>query len=529
MKKHLLYRRSIVRLNDNLDLTTPKTSRFLTTFGMTKGNLFPHLTLLRSYALTVLRSYGLTVLWSYGLTVLRSYGLMVFFLLPFLASSQVSHEISLSGGGGLSAINYKLSSGKKNLGFGGEFGLGYSCIFIQKVGFYIGADLSFYNTNAKLDNIKVVTPNLIDNEKDRFDMHTTLNKYKESLNAMFLNIPIMFHFQTGAKHRFYAMAGVKVGIPISGKFKVSDATITNEAYYPDYDNWLKNQEIAGYGTYKNMTSKRKQEFNISAAIALEVGGKWKLSEKFALYTGAYFDYGLNNIAKNNGFVKVTYIESKPAEIKTNSALAAGKINLVAAGVKVRLAFLPNGNKELAEKQKGVKNNTLNPDSKKAPLVAEKVKVEKKKKNKAEVVEIQEEVVETAKVVVVETPALPVEMALTTASEFALGRPARAGFPATAMGISWISNIDAVTAKFTTAPNALVVLPDQAAYQAITTQEKLKEAFEAGKKNSEFIAKVSSNFKPLYFIVQDGETLRLVEMNNLIIKSGESKAIFTEKH
>ena len=292
---------------------------------------------IKSYKLQV-TSYNLNLLRSYSLTLLRSYALMVFFLLPFLASAQASHEISISGGGGLGTMNYKLSSGKKNLGFGGEFGLGYSCLFKEKMGFYIGADLSFYNTKATLDNMKIVTANLTDNEGDRFDMHTTLNKYKESLNAMFLNIPIMFHFQAGAKHRFYVMAGVKVGVPISGKFKVSDATITNEAYYPEYDNWLKNQEFAGYGTFKNMSSNRKQEFKISAAIALEIGGKWKLGEKLALYTGAYFDYGLNNIAKNNGFVNVTYIEAKPAELKTNSALAAGKINLMAAGLKVRFAI-----------------------------------------------------------------------------------------------------------------------------------------------------------------------------------------------
>ena len=51
------------------NFTTPLLTRFLTMFGMTKGNLFPNLTVLRSYALTLLRSYGLMVLCSYALTL----------------------------------------------------------------------------------------------------------------------------------------------------------------------------------------------------------------------------------------------------------------------------------------------------------------------------------------------------------------------------------------------------------------------------------------------------------------------------
>jgi len=37
------------------NLTTPLLTRFLTMFGMTKGNLFPNLTVLRSYDLTILK------------------------------------------------------------------------------------------------------------------------------------------------------------------------------------------------------------------------------------------------------------------------------------------------------------------------------------------------------------------------------------------------------------------------------------------------------------------------------------------
>jgi len=450
---------------------------------------------------------------SYELTTPSAFCLLLFSLLlsPFLASAQTSHEILLSGGGGLSTMNYKLPSGKKNLGFGGELGLGYTCLFMDKVGFYIGADLSFYNTKATLDNLKVVTANLTDNEGDRFDMHTTLNTYKETLNAMFVNIPVMLHFQAGAKHRFYAMAGVKIGVPISGKFKVSDATFTNEAYYPEYDNWLTKQGFAGYGTFTNQNAQGNTKLGISAAVAIELGGKWKLGNKVALYTGAYFDYGLNNIAKDK-FVKINYYDEDPAELKTSSALASSKINVMAAGLKVRFAFLPQGTKTTSK----VKETT-----KKEKTASKKEKTKKDKESNT-----HETVVESTPVKEVQKP---VEIDLTTAAEFTAGRPGRTGFPASAMGVTWVSNIDASTAKFTTAPNALVILPDQATFNALTTQEKLKEAFNAGNKVSEFTAKAVANFKPLYFIIQEGETLRLIEMSNIIIKAGESRAFFKEKH
>ena len=257
------------------------------------------------------------------------------------ASAQTTHEFLIHGGGGLSTLNYKLPAGKKTPGFGGEFGVGYTCIFVEMVGIHVGVDLAFYSSAATLNGAQVVTENLTDSEGDHFNLHTTLNEYKESPKAIFLNIPVMVQFQTGKKHKFYAMGGIKAGIPLSFAYKVSNAAITNEAYYPDYDNWLTEQEFAGFGRFENINSVGKQKIGISVALALEAGGKWDLGGRIALYTGIYFDYGLNNIAKNNNQPFVSYTNSEPAEFTTHSALlsAANKINVMAVGIKVRLALI----------------------------------------------------------------------------------------------------------------------------------------------------------------------------------------------
>jgi type IV secretory pathway VirB10-like protein len=247
------------------------------------------------------------------------------------------------------------------------------------------------------------------------------------------------------------------------------------------------------------------------------------------------------------------VNSNPATFTTNSAIS--KANLMAAGAKVRLAFIANGNKSASEEkpkqikekpekvqQKPVKSNEKpekvqqkpEKSNEKPAYISEKqVKKNEKTSNKKEKAPKKktkaDKQQETSTVIApVEVIKQPVEVELTTAAEFMAGRPAHTGFPASAMGINWVSNIDANTAKFTAA-NKLVLLQDKAAYDAITTQEKLKEAFDNGNKTTDFTAKGGSLFKPQYFIVQDGEILRLIEMINIKFKAGESKAYFNERH
>ncbi|MDR0206853.1 MAG: PorT family protein [Bacteroidales bacterium] len=488
--------------------------------------------------------------------------IFLFCLFPFIALAQVSHEISLNVGGGLSTLNYKVSQGKKTPGFGGDVGLGYTCLFHKNIGLLLGADIAFYNAKAKYEGTKVVTLNLLDSEEDRFDMHTTLNKYNETQNAIYVNIPVMLQFQTGVKHKFYALCGVKLGIPVSGKYKVSDATLTNEAYYLEYDNWLKEQEFAGFGTFSNINSNGKQNYKISANVSIEIGRKWSVRDIFAIYTGLYFDYGLMNICKEQHFL--SYVKSIPATFTTNSAIS--KANLMATGIKIRLALpsktktsITESKKEKEEKKDIEKLPPVKTDSKeerkkdkeklqpvktegkekekineKQAYISEKQvkknektsnKKEKAPKKKTKVGKQQETSTVNAPVEVI---TLPVEVELTATAEFTTGRPAHTGFPAFAMGISWVSNIDANTAKFTAA-NKLVLLQDKAAYDAITTKEKLKKTFDNGNQTNDFTAKGGSLFKPIYFIIQDGEILRLVEMVSIKFKAGESKAFFNERH
>jgi len=265
------------------------------------------------------------------------------------------HEISASFGGGFSTLGYKLSpAGTRNGGGGIDFGAGYTffraleqvaetgTIRRDQWGIHSGIGFSMHNAAANVDGQTITTSGLIDNDTHlpiayrTFDMHTTLANYKEKQSLMLLNIPVMgvLHYR-----QYYAMAGFKFGIPVSGKYRYQQATITNEAEYPEMENWAKMQEFMGLGVFQK-DAKEKMKYGVSTMLSLEGGMIWTVLKDMTLYVGAYFDYGLNNIAKKFDDKLLNYDAAKPADFTTNSVLSVytQKVNVVSVGVKVRLAM-----------------------------------------------------------------------------------------------------------------------------------------------------------------------------------------------
>ncbi len=115
--------------------------------------------------------------------------------------------------------------------------------------------------------------------------------------------------------------------------------------------------------------------------------------------------------------------------------------------------------------------------------------------------------------------------LSEATTFTLGRPANATNPESAYGISYTSNTTATQAKFTAKNLALT----KEEYDAITTQEELSEKAEGASFADSFTSESDANFKALYFIIEDGDSLRLISMTNLQFKEGNNVATFTERH
>lgn len=265
------------------------------------------------------------------------------------------HELTVGLLGGVQTLDYKLSVGKSSKPISGGVGIGYTYFFAHNVGLATGLDLAFYNTKVTLDNYEgshTAFDNYIQKE---FDFRYSLQEYEETQNAFYANVPIMIHYQlTNAKTtNFYVSGGAKIGIPISGKYKSKGATLKTSGYFPHDNSTLTNPRFRGFGDFTTKKSDNELKYKMSFSLALEAGAKWDLPSDLSLYTGAYFDYGLNDIKEStqadlsliqynpinpeehifNGIAKSSYRQDNET-----SNYMTSKVRLMAYGLKVRLAF-----------------------------------------------------------------------------------------------------------------------------------------------------------------------------------------------
>ena len=275
----------------------------------------------------------------------------LFILKITVVSAQFKHEFSAYVGSGLSTLSYQPSLGVRSGGMGVDFGVGYTFfsakervtgtekIFRELWGIHTGFGIAMYNASTSLDDMKTISKNEDDGEPSysKFDLHTTLNNYKEIQRTVFLNIPVMGLFQF---EQIYVMGGLKFGIPINGKYSSKNAKLTNEAYYPDLENWAKDQEFAGYGVFSGKKFEGNLDPGIAVILALEAGYKWYIADNLSLYTGFYFDCGLNNTIKTSTKKFIKYSNDRPADFTTNSVLTtfSDKTKVMAVGFKLRFAM-----------------------------------------------------------------------------------------------------------------------------------------------------------------------------------------------
>jgi outer membrane protein OmpA-like peptidoglycan-associated protein len=174
-----------------------------------------------------------------------------------------------------------------------------------------------------------------------------------------LQIPLMLQFQTGEKHQLYAAAGGKVGLPLGGRDAACHvSTMQNSGYYAYEDYEYTTQQFMGFGTFTDIDAKDKLSFKTAFFISMEMGAKWKLTEKLYLYTGVYLDYGLNNIVETRLIASlptfVAYNTANPSDFAVKSIFHSqytqngvaqsftDKITPIAAGLKFRLVFGMSG-------------------------------------------------------------------------------------------------------------------------------------------------------------------------------------------
>ena len=261
-------------------------------------------------------------------------------------------------------MRYNPTLGEQSNGFDKQFGFGYAFFISPSFGFGTGLEFAFYSAELKLKNYEMSYDAKDLDEKVDFRFHSNISNYTEEQNAVMLQVPIMLQLQTGIG--YYVMAGVKAAIPLSGSSS-GKGDLINSGYYEEenceyYISDCKGEPQNGenrwgsraFGSFKGKRTESQEKFKKAWFVSMEMGKKWRFEDGLSLYTGVYFDYGLNNILKRKKIEElprmVEYNSENPPNFAMNGIFNSQweqnqnpqafvtKIMPMAIGIKVKLAL-----------------------------------------------------------------------------------------------------------------------------------------------------------------------------------------------
>jgi hypothetical protein len=258
------------------------------------------------------------------------------------------HELSIYGLGGYSSIVYTLDrNGSVSGGAGGGAGLGYTFNINSSFGIVAGVEMMTFGAEASFDEIQGEYTE--ETSIRPYEFSYTMSNYKEKQSVTMFSIPVMAKYGLplgGGSTRFYAAGGFKFGFPLSAKTDIAPGTTTTSIYGVVEQVRYENADMPHNGLVRNAVlpnTKKDLELGFSATLSLEAGLSFTLTDKINLYTGAYFDYGLNSIQKtdNRRLLELEDHYDQPSKFIYNSVLDTGlteKANLMSVGLKLRIGF-----------------------------------------------------------------------------------------------------------------------------------------------------------------------------------------------
>ncbi len=270
--------------------------------------------------------------------------MVVVALMATTTSIAQKNEFSFAVGGGRSALDYQIDNATKKMKTGFQAGFGFTKKLNKHLGIQTGLELASYHTELSLHNSSTYTSYQVDGEGQGFEYRTAVTGQKEKQSLYTINIPLMLQYVAGEKKaQFYGQAGLKIGLPLDGTNKTSAAELTTTGYYPDMNVVLSDMPSHGFGSQTNWEGIGALNTKVSYAAAAEAGLKLNIVNSRSIYIGAYIDYGLNDIRKEDqGVSLVTYNESGIIQRQAYSALEipgmAKDLKLIAYGLRVRVGL-----------------------------------------------------------------------------------------------------------------------------------------------------------------------------------------------
>jgi outer membrane protein OmpA-like peptidoglycan-associated protein len=271
-----------------------------------------------------------------------------------MLSAQRKHYIDLWGGAGYSSVFHGIDNSTATGGFGYNIGLGYHLEYNNFI-LQLGGEFQGFNSTTKLnpyaEDHLVPYPYIADYN---IAYHYTLNDYKEKHSLGYVHFPLKFGFKF--LERYYALAGVGVGVNLFGNYRSStvlDITATDPAFMEDWQN-MPTHALES----KPLTDNGKLDFGLSVSPGLEVGiilDEWIYANQirnrrnsentqlppYSFRVGLFADYDLANLNRSAADKKL--LTDPNPDVKLNgllaSSLADGKhVGSLLVGVKFTVSF-----------------------------------------------------------------------------------------------------------------------------------------------------------------------------------------------
>ena len=270
--------------------------------------------------------------------------IICFFAAININAQEHKHEISVSPGGGISTLNYKLSEGYSYDELGVCYSFGYTYSFNKYWGLNTGLEYAFYSANMR-SNDDYYSGQDVKIQNTLYEFRVICDDYAEIQKATYLNIPVMAQFQIGHKHKLYLLSGIKTGIPLSANYSNSWKSLKTYRY-----NLSVPSQNPVFIEYQEGLSNGKLKMGILLSLSFEINAKWKLSDRMALSLGTYLDYGINDIYSGDRNKSLFRYNNENEPVNNNIFAShypnggieqksfTEKVSTLATGIKLRLFF-----------------------------------------------------------------------------------------------------------------------------------------------------------------------------------------------
>ena len=213
----------------------------------------------------------------------------------FSGIAQQRNEVLLHINGPVSILEYEGVDNTSALDEGVGFGIEYGRYVSSQWSLRTGVALQNYSGNAKLDRINGAYDTQ-DSENENFEFRYRFTDYPETQKASYIQIPLLLQYESSGNARFFASAGVKVGVLVSSEYEAGAAQLSTAGYYEQYDVLLEAPKFAGFGDFGSYSwSDDVLELKTNVMLSLETGLKLPVTGTSPAYISVYLDYGLTNV------------------------------------------------------------------------------------------------------------------------------------------------------------------------------------------------------------------------------------------